>query len=39
MGKTNRIWHKPKFRFRMKLEEREICQICGRHHSNYYIDS
>jgi len=38
MSKTNRIWHKPKFRFRMKLEEGGMCQICGRHHGNYHID-
>ena len=37
MGKTYRIWDKPQFRFRMKLDDGCICSVCGRHHGNYYV--
>ena len=37
MSRTNRIWHKPQFRFRMKLEEGCKCPICGLRHGNYYV--
>lgn len=37
MSRTIRIWDKPQFRFRMKLEEGCICQVCGRHHGKYYV--